>query len=227
MTSWSSLARSQEGKQRVQSIDARRLYLVIDARADLDQLLRRAIAGGVDIVQIRDKALPDAVLLRRLDTARTVTAQLGVPLVINDRPDLGQIVGADYVHVGQEDLPTEAVRRFGMRVGQSTHAESEIEQTQADYIGVGPVHATPTKEGRPAVGLDLVRFAAENARVPWFAIGGIAIETIDDVLAAGATRVAVVRSIAEADDPEAAASALRKHLEQSRSARVRPTRSQS
>ena len=96
-----------------------------------------------------------------------------MPLVVNDRPDLARLAEADYVHVGQDDLPVEAARTFGVRVGQSTHAPVELDAVEADYAGVGPVYATPTKEGRPAVGLDYVRYAAGHARVPWFAIGGI------------------------------------------------------
>lgn len=169
--------------------------------------------GGVDAVQIRDKALPDDELLRVLAEAREVTAALGVPLVVNDRPDLAWVAGADAVHVGQDDLPVEEARRFGLGVGQSTHAPGEIDASTADYLGVGPVHATPTKRGRPAVGLELVRYAAANARAPWFAIGGIEAANVADVVAAGATRIAVVRAIGEAADPEEAARTLRAELD--------------
>ena len=170
--------------------------------------------GGVDMVQLREKELPDGALLPALAEARAVTRRLGVPLVVNDRPDLAVLCGADYVHVGQEDLPVAAARRFGVGVGQSTHAPGEIDASEADYLGVGPVYATPTKEGRPPVGLDLVRYAATRARSPWFAIGGIDASNVAEVVAAGATRVAVVRAVGEADDPEAAARALRSALEQ-------------
>ena len=111
--------------------------------------------------------------------------------------------------MGQDDIPVEAARAFGLPVGLSTHAPAEIDAARADYIAVGPVHATPTKEGRPAVGLELVRYAAANAKLPWFAIGGIDASNVADVVAAGATRVAVVRAIVEADDPERAARELR------------------
>ena len=116
------------------------------------------------------------------------------------------------MHVGQDDLPVPAARGLGLRVGSSTHAAAEIDAADADYIGVGPVHATPTKEGRPAVGLDLVRYAAQHARQPWFAIGGIDETNVRDVVAAGATRVSVVRAIGDAADPERAASNLRAAL---------------
>jgi thiamine-phosphate pyrophosphorylase len=119
---------------------------------------------------------------------------------------------ADYVHVGQDDLPVEAARRFGLLVGQSTHAPAELAATVADYAGVGPVYETPTKQGRPAAGLDYVRHAAAHARLPWFAIGGIDESNIGDVVSAGARRIAVVRAITEAEDPERAAAALRAAL---------------
>ena len=174
--------------------------------------LEAAVAGGVDIVQIREKALPDGTLLRLLQDAREVTRRLGVPLVVNDRPDLALLVEADYVHLGQDDLPVAAARKLGLRVGQSTHSAEELGATKADYAGVGPVYATPTKEGRPAAGLDYVRHAAATARVPWFAIGGIDETTVAEVVAAGATRFAVVRAVGDAPDPEAAAAALRRAL---------------
>jgi thiamine-phosphate pyrophosphorylase len=195
------------------SLGERRLYFITDAREGFADLLERAAAGGADVVQIREKGLPDGLLLPRLELARDVTARLGVPLVVNDRADLARLVGADYVHVGQEDLPVAAARELVPGVGQSTHAPEEIDRSEADYIGVGPVHATPTKEGRQPVGLALVRHAAANARCPWFAIGGIDERTVDAVIDAGATRIAVVRAIADAADPQAAAARLRRRLE--------------
>jgi thiamine-phosphate pyrophosphorylase len=185
-----------------------RLYLIAPARDGLAELIEAAVRGGVDIVQIREKSLPDAELLAVLEQAREVTRRLGVPLVVNDRPDLAVLVEADYVHVGQDDLPVAAVRRFGLRVGQSTHSPAELDRTEADYAGVGPVYATPTKEGRPGTGLEYVRYAARHATVPWFAIGGIDESNVADVVEAGATRVAVVRAIADARDPERAAAML-------------------
>jgi thiamine-phosphate pyrophosphorylase len=190
-----------------------RLYVITPVRPDLEAYLEAAVRGGVDMVQLREKQLPDGALLRALTEVRAVTRRLGVPLVVNDRPDLAVLCGADYVHVGQEDLPVAAARRFGVGVGQSTHARREIDASDADYVGVGPVYATPTKEGRPPVGLDLVRYAAERASLPWFAIGGIDASNVAEVVAAGATRVAVVRAVGEADDPEAAARVLRDALE--------------
>lgn len=190
----------------------RHLYLVTGTRPDLPAFLEAAVAGGVDVVQIRERRLTDRELLAALEEAREVTARLGVPLVVNDRADLALLVGADLVHVGQDDLPVAAARRLGLRVGLSTHAPAEIAAADADYIGVGPVHATPTKLGRLAVGLELVRYAAAHARQPWFAIGGIDATNVTDVVAAGATRIAVVRAIGDAADPERAARELRDAL---------------
>jgi thiamine-phosphate pyrophosphorylase len=189
-----------------------RLYLITSARPDLEPFLEAAVRGGVDIVQIREKGLFDRELLEALQRAREVTRRLGVPLVVNDRPDLARLAEADYVHVGQEDLPVEAARAFGLAVGQSTHAPAELDATAADYAGVGPVFDTPTKAGRPAAGLEYVRYAAATARVPWFAIGGIDESTVGEVAAAGARRIAIVRAIGDAADPERTAAALRRAL---------------
>lgn len=196
-------------------LEERRLYLVTGVRPDLADFLAAAVAGGVDCVQVRERTLSDRELVRALELARAVTRELGVPLVVNDRPDLAVLVGADLVHLGQDDLPVELAARLGCPAGLSTHTPAEIDATPpaAAYIGVGPVHATPTKPGRPAVGLELVRYAAGHARVPWFAIGGIDETNVDALVAAGATRIAVVRAIGDAPDPEGAARALRAVLE--------------
>ena len=189
-----------------------RLYLITGARPDLHELVEAAVRGGVDIVQIREKGLPDGELLGVLQELRALTRRLEVPFVVNDRPDLAVLVEADFVHVGQDDLPVEDARRFGVPVGQSTHAAAELDATAADYAGVGPVYETPTKAGRPAAGLDYVRYAAGHARLPWFAIGGIDESNVADVVAAGAERIAVVRAITDAPDPERAAASLRAAL---------------
>jgi thiamine-phosphate pyrophosphorylase len=190
-----------------------RLYLITPARPDLEEFLEAAIRGGVDLVQLRDKELPDGRLLAALRGARHVTRRLGVPLVVNDRPDLAVLAEADAVHVGQDDLPVAEARRFGVAVGLSTHTAAEVDAADADYVGVGPVFETPTKAGRRPVGLELVRHAAAHARVPWFAIGGIDRTNVAEVVGAGATRIAVVRAIGDAGDPEAAARELRAALE--------------
>jgi thiamine-phosphate pyrophosphorylase len=191
---------------------ASRLYLITPARPDLAAFLEAAVRGGVDLVQMREKGLSDRELLTVLEEAREVTHRLGVPLVVNDRPDLAVLAGADYVHLGQDDLPVEKARSFGVGVGLSTHTRAQVDSADADYIGVGPVYSTPTKEGRPAVGLQLVRHAAERAQAPWFAIGGIDASNVAEVVTAGATRIAVVRAIGDAPDPEAAARELREAL---------------
>jgi len=191
----------------------RRLYLITPYRPDLADLLEAAVRGGVDLVQIREKTLPDGRLLDALAQARELTRDLGVPLVVNDRPDLAVLAGADAVHVGQDDLPAARAATFGLPVGVSTHRPAELAAAaDAAYAGVGPVFATPTKEGRAPAGLEYVRHAAGHAPVPWFAIGGVDRTTVDDVVAAGARRIAVVRAILDAADPEAAARELRAAL---------------
>jgi len=191
-----------------------RLYLVAD-RDGLAHALDGALAGGADVVQLRDKHATDAELLTAAENARDRCHAVGALFVLNDRPDLAAVCGADGVHVGQDDASVARARATvgdDAIVGLSTHS---IEQARAgagsgaDYIAVGPIHATPTKQGRPAIGLDPVRYAAEHVALPWFAIGGIDGDTIGEVAAAGATRVVVVRAIAGATDPEAAARALR------------------
>jgi thiamine-phosphate pyrophosphorylase len=190
----------------------KKLYLVTPLRSDLTDFLGAAIRGGVDVVQIRERGVPDGQLLEALGRARAFAAALGVPVGVNDRPDLAVLAGADFVHVGQDDIPVDAARSFGLPVGLSTHAPREIDEAAGDYIGVGPVYATPTKEGREPVGLGLVRYAAEHARVPWFAIGGVDATNVEEVVTAGARRIAVVRAIGDADDPERAARELRAAL---------------
>jgi thiamine-phosphate pyrophosphorylase len=196
------------------------LYLICATRPGgraLDDVLAAALAGGVDIVQLRDKAASDDELLAAAATARRLCDEAGALLILNDRPDLVAAAGADGCHVGQDDLDVAAARALaGPRtlVGRSTHSPADVAAAgDADYIGVGPVHATPTKPGRPAVGLELVRHAAERATVPFFAIGGIDAANVGAVVAAGARRIAVVRAIAEAADPRAAAAALRAALD--------------
>jgi thiamine-phosphate pyrophosphorylase len=164
---------------------------------------------------VREKDATDEDVLAAAAVARELCAAAGALLLVNDRPDLAVRAGADGVHVGQDDMPVAEVRAIAgpeLLVGLSTHAPAEIERAGADYIGVGPVHTTPTKPGRPAVGLELVRHAAAHAELPWFAIGGIDPLSVRAVVEAGATRIAVVRAITEADDPEAAARTLRAAL---------------
>jgi thiamine-phosphate pyrophosphorylase len=194
-----------------------RLYLVCDLISE--ERLDAALRGGVDIVQLRCKAATDSQILAAARRFAEVCARHEVPLILNDRPDLVAAAGADGVHLGQDDLPVAAAREIvgsGATVGLSTHSPAQIDSGTAqavDYIGVGPVYATPTKPGRAPVGASLVAYAAHHARLPFFAIGGIDTETIGAVVEAGARRVAVVRAITAAQDPERAASQLRAALE--------------
>jgi thiamine-phosphate pyrophosphorylase len=191
-----------------------RLYLVCDDQPET--FLRAALAGGVDIVQLRSKSAPDEAVLAMAIRFRRVCAEHGALFILNDRPDLAAQAEADGVHVGQDDVDVSAARGLigpDRLVGLSTHSRDQIEAaTGVDYIGVGPVHATPTKPGRPAVGLELVRYAAAHADVPFFAIGGITPDNVAAVREAGGRRVAVVRAITEAVEPEAAARMLREEV---------------
>jgi len=206
------------GSDRRARLAAARLYLVCGASPDgraLPDLLRSAIAGGVDIVQLREKHLPDDQLVAVADAARTLCERLRALFIVNDRPWVALEAGADGVHVGQDDMPVAEVRELvgpDLLIGLSTHSPTEIDAVDpelVDYIGVGPVHETPTKPGRTAVGLELVRYAAANSAVPFFAIGGIDASNVETVIGAGATRVCVLRAITDAEDPRLAARALR------------------
>jgi thiamine-phosphate pyrophosphorylase len=172
-------------------------------------------------VQLRDKGASAQELIAAAAIARVLCDAAGALLIVNDRPELVAAMGADGCHVGQDDMQPAAARERaggGALVGQSTHFPDEIDAaTDVDYIGVGPVYATPTKPARHPVGTELVRFAAWHAHVPFFAIGGIDLGTVHEVVAAGARRIAVVRAIAEADDPRAAAVALRAALTETES----------
>jgi len=210
------VAGTDTGTQRRERLAAARLYLICDSQPggrELPDVVRAAVAGGVDVVQLRDKRLADDELAAVANALRALCERLGALLIINDRAAVAVSAGADGVHLGQDDGAPERVRQSvgpDLLIGLSTHTPQQIDSAgPADYIGVGPVHETPTKPGVPAVGLGLVRHAAENAGVPFFAIGGIDLATAPAVLQAGARRVAVVRAIADAEDPEAAARALR------------------
>jgi len=194
-----------------------RLYLVCDARprAFLDAALR----GGADLIQLRDKALDDAGLIEAATVFRAAADAHGALFLLNDRPDLVEACAADGVHVGQDDqTPAEARAAVGPDriVGRSTHAPFQADAAGADpdvdYLAVGPVHATPTKPGRPAAGLDYVAYAARTVSKPWFAIGGLDARTLPAAVEAGARRAVIVRAITEAEDPEAAARELRELL---------------
>ncbi len=182
------------------------LYLVCDALPD--SFVTAALRGGVDIVQLRIKTALDEELLVAARRFAAVCAAHGALFVLNDRPDLVREAGADGVHVGQDDAPVADARELvGAQrlVGLSTHSPDQIDAAaplDVDYIGVGPVHETPTKPGRAAVGLELVRYAAADSRRPFFAIGGINPDNVASVHGAGATRIAVVRALTGSSDPE-------------------------
>jgi thiamine-phosphate pyrophosphorylase len=200
-------------RQRRQRLREARLYLVCEIRGDA--FLDAALRGGVDIVQLRADDAPMVGAGRRFAARCAAHRAL---FILNDRPDLVAATGADGVHVGQDDIAVAEVRRrLGDEtlVGLSTHTPAQVEAANGvavDYIGVGPVHATPTKPGRPAVGLGLVRHAADHARHPFFAIGGIDAANAAAVAAAGARAIAVVRALTDAGDPEYAARALRARI---------------
>ncbi len=217
------------GSDRRARLAAARLYLVCDAKPggrELADVIRAAVAGGVDVVQLREKLLGDDELAAVAHAAHALCERIGALLIVNDRPLVARETGADGAHVGQDDMPVAEARALlgeDMLIGLSTHTEAEIDAAVADgaegaplvdYIGVGPVHETPTKPGRPAVGPELVHYAAAHAAVPFFAIGGLHGGNVDEVLDAGARRVVVLRAIADADDPEAAARALRAKLDE-------------
>ncbi|WP_405967057.1 thiamine phosphate synthase [Streptomyces sp. NBC_00015] len=199
------------------------LYLCTDARTrqgDLPEFLDAVLAGGVDIVQLRDKGIEAAEELEHLEVFADACARHGKLLAVNDRADIAHAAAADVLHLGQGDLPVPAARAIlgeEILVGRSTHSEAEAGaaavQEGVDYFCTGPCRPTPTKPGRPAPGLDLVRHtAALGTDRPWFAIGGIDLGNLDEVLAAGARRVVVVRAITDADDPGAAAAEFAKRL---------------
>ena len=209
------------------TVDRAQLYLCTDARTiqgDFSDFLDAAFAGGVDIIQLRDKKIDAGHELELLAVLAESATRNGKQWAVNDRADLAAVSGAPVFHVGQDDLPVTAARGLlapATEIGLSSHTPAEVDAAliapDLDYFCVGPIWATPTKPGRAAVGLELVRYAAEQAAVlqnsrPWFAIGGVDESNIAEVVAAGATRVVVVRAITASDDPTAAAQRLRAFL---------------
>jgi thiamine-phosphate pyrophosphorylase len=213
--------------QRLRTLEGARLYFVCEGLPhgdDPGRLLDAALRGGADIVQLREKSVRSAqALIALAEPFRRAAAEQGALFIVNDRADLVAPCEADGVHVGQDDLPVAEARRLAgpeALVGLSTHSREQIQAACAatgpdrpDQISVGPVWATPTKEGRPGTGLELIEYAAAEATIPWFAIGGIDAENVSSVVAAGAPRVVVVRAIRDAEDPTAAARRLREALE--------------
>jgi thiamine-phosphate pyrophosphorylase len=207
-------------EERRERLARSRLYVVTDARAargDLAAFLDAILGAGVDIVQLREKGAEAGDLLRWGEVFRTAAERHGALFTVNDRPDVAVALGADGVHVGQNDLPAAWARRVlgpDAIVGLSCHSASDHANAppEADYLTAGPVHATPTKPGRPGVGLELVRSAAANVIRPWFAIGGIDASNVREVVEAGATRIVVVRAVTDAEDPARAVRDLREAL---------------
>ncbi|WP_370412032.1 thiamine phosphate synthase [Streptomyces fradiae] len=207
---------------RAQLADAR-LYLCTDARkrqGDLPAFLDAVLSSGVDIVQLRDKGMEAGEELEHLAVFAEACRRHGKLLAVNDRADVAHAIASDVLHLGQGDLPVPAARAIlgeQVLIGRSCHAEDEVDAAAAepgvDYFCTGPCWPTPTKPGRYAPGLGLVRHAADLAQDrPWFAIGGIDETNLDEVLDAGARRIVVVRAITEAADPAAAAAALAKRV---------------
>ncbi len=197
-------------------------------RGDLAEFADTALAGGVDIIQLRDKGSVGEQRFGPLEALDELAAcevladaarRHGALFAVNDRADIAAAAGADVLHLGQRDLPSSIARKIvgpGVLIGRSTHDRDQVAAAAVaddDYFCVGPCWPTPTKPGRPAPGLDLVRAAAAiGGDKPWFAIGGIDAQRLPDVVAAGARRIVVVRAIAAADDPKAAAERLRSAL---------------
>ena len=205
--------------RRARLADAR-LYLCTPARPDLAEFLDAVLSGGVDVVQLREKGLEARQELALCEVVAEAAERHGALWSVNDRADVAFAARPDVLHLGQDDLPVPVARRIlgsDVLVGRSTHDEAQVEaaavEPGVDYFCVGPTWPTPTKPGRPAPGLALLRHAAllRTGR-PWFAIGGVDEGTLDEVLEAGARRVVVVRALTQADDPHAAARRLKERL---------------
>ena len=201
------------------AIEDCRLYLCTPDRPDLAAFVAACIQGGVDVVQLREKALEARVLLQRASTVRAVCAELGVPFVLNDRPDLALEVEADGVHVGQDDAPVALARRLlgpDAVIGLSTHGAEDLDGAvgqPVSYLSAGPVAPTPTKPGRAGTGLAYLTMATARSPVPVFVTGGVTPETVPAMAAAGARRFVVVRYLTESDDPGEAARRLRRAID--------------
>jgi thiamine-phosphate pyrophosphorylase len=203
-----------------------RLYLCTDARrrrGDLEDFLAAVLGGGVDVVQLREKGLEAAEELALLETVAAAAERHGKLWAVNDRADIAAASEAPVLHLGQADLRVPVARRIvgdDVVIGMSTHDAAQLDAADRedgiDYFCAGPTWTTPTKPGRPAAGLDLLSHAASRRRsTPWFAIGGIDLDNLDEVLARGARRLVVVRAITDAEDPGAAAAEFARRLRES------------
>lgn len=197
----------------------RRLYLCTPDRPDLEDFVTACVRGGVDVVQLRDKDLDDGRQVARARVLQRRCADLGVPFVLNDRPDLAAEAGADGVHVGQEDVAPAAARQLvgpDAILGLSTHSPADFERAVAepvDYLSAGPVVPTPTKPGRPGTGTAYAGLATARATVPVFVTGGVTPATVPGLVVAGVRRFVVVRWLTGSSDPEGAARALRRAID--------------
>ena len=224
-----AVADTRADTSRLARLQAARLYFVCDGRpgeGDPAPLLDAALRGGADVIQLREKSPRCAEEIVALaEPFRRAADEHGALFFLNDHPELVEACRADGVHVGQDDAPVAEARVQagpGALVGLSTHSPEQFDAAIAatgdarpDQVSAGPVWETPTKEGRPAAGLELIRHASNVAGdAPWFAIGGIDLSNVDDVVAAGAHRIVVVRAIRDGTDPEAAARELRARLGQ-------------
>jgi thiamine-phosphate pyrophosphorylase len=219
------------GPLRRERLRTARLYFVCDAHPrgeDPEPLLHAALTGGADIVQLREKSLPRRETELAGLTFRRLCDTFSALFIVNDDPSLARACKADGVHVGQDDMPVEEVRAAlgpDAIVGLSTHSEEQLAaaaERPVDYVSVGPIWETPTKEGRPGVGLELISHAAANAPHPFFAIGGIDPSNAEQVVGAGARRLCVVRAIRDAEDPAAMAESLRRAFAAGESGGVAP-----
>lgn len=213
------------------SFQHRALYTFVDTAylhgRDAGEVARQLCDGGADVIQIRAKDRPKGEVRQLVEVVQPIAARAGVALVINDHPDVALAVGADAVHLGQEDFFDTGLRHATdvtgsparCALGLSTHAPDQAERAIAagpDYIAIGPVFATPTKPGRPGVTLDYVRWAAERVRIPWYAIGGIHLGNLTQILEAGATRICVVSAILNAPNIAKACQEFRNRLASAR-----------
>lgn len=200
------------------------LYVIVDPASvgsrSVEETTAAAIRGGADVIQFRDKKSPDVEMARIASRLLRITQKAGVPLIINDRAEVARQVGADGVHVGQEDWPIAQVRSVvgkQMIIGKSTHSLKQAVAAQgegADYIGLGPIFSTPTKPDYAMIGPEIIQMAAAGVKIPMVCIGGIDSGNISSVLEAGARCVAVVRAVCAAENPETAAKALKSKIAQ-------------
>jgi thiamine-phosphate pyrophosphorylase len=213
-----ALIRGSDARERLAGA---KLYVLLTGstcRAALDWTIAEAAAGGADVVQLREKDLPDGELLRRARDVRRWTRRAGVLFIVNDRPDIARLAEADGVHLGQDDMPVREARRIlgpDALIGVSTHNLKQVRRAVlegASYIGVGPTFVSSTKSFDELAGLDFVRAATAETSLPAFVLGGVTADNIPQVVAAGGTRVAVSAAVAQADDPRTAAQVLRSAL---------------